>query len=57
VKEACEVGKYGEICSETVDLNKACHLCLAHSTRYSCEVSGIEDRLDIAVRAGEMKYH
>jgi uncharacterized protein len=40
-----------------VDLNKAYNPYCAYSPQYSCAVPRKEDRLEIAVRAGEMKYH
>jgi uncharacterized protein (DUF1684 family) len=41
----------------TVDLNKAYNPYCAYSDRYSCAVPREEDRLHIALRVGEMKYH
>ncbi len=41
----------------TVDLNKAYNPYCAYSAMYSCAVPREEDRLPIALRVGEMKYH
>jgi uncharacterized protein (DUF1684 family) len=40
-----------------IDLNKAYNPYCAYSSLYSCAVPRQEDRLTIAVRAGELKYH
>jgi uncharacterized protein (DUF1684 family) len=63
--ETYDVGRYVEIGNEVgesshvyvIDLNKAYNPYCAYSNLYSCAVPRREDRLDIAVRAGELKYH
>ena len=63
--ETYEVGRYidgGDDMHDpnhvyVIDLNKAYNPYCAYSTRYSCAIPRKEDRLEIAVRAGEMKYH
>jgi uncharacterized protein len=64
-KETYDVGRYVEIGNEVddpshmyvIDLNKAYNPYCAYSSLYSCAVPREEDRLDVAVRAGELKYH
>lgn len=64
-KETYDVGRYVEIGNEVgesshvyvIDLNKAYNPYCAYSSLYSCAVPRGEDRLGIAVRAGELKYH
>ena len=64
-QETYDVGRYVEIGDElpdkshvyTIDLNKAFNPYCAYSSQYSCAVPRKEDHLDIAVRAGELKYH
>lgn len=64
-KETYGVGRYVEIGNEVaesshvyvIDLNKAYNPYCAYSSLYSCAVPRQEDRLTIAVRAGELKYH
>jgi uncharacterized protein (DUF1684 family) len=64
-KETYGVGRYIELGDEnpnpafvyTVDLNKAFNPYCAYSDSFSCAIPRKEDRLAIAVRAGEMKYH
>jgi len=64
-KETYDVGRYVEIGSEVedpshsylIDLNKSYNPYCAYSSLYSCAVPREEDRLDVAVRAGEKKYH
>jgi uncharacterized protein (DUF1684 family) len=40
-----------------IDLNKAYNPYCAYSTMYSCAIPREEDRLRLALRVGEMKYH
>ncbi len=40
-----------------IDLNKAYNPYCAYSPMYSCAIPRKEDHLEVAVRAGEMKYH
>ena len=64
-KETYEVGRYLDIGNDvhdpnhlyTIDLNEAYNPYCAYSSRYSCAIPRKEDRLEIALRAGEMKYH
>ena len=64
-KETYDVGRYVEIGNEAndpshvyiIDMNKAYNPYCAYSSLYSCAVPREEDKLDIAVRAGELKYH
>jgi uncharacterized protein (DUF1684 family) len=63
--ETYPVGRYLEVGDEQadpdaryiIDLNKAYNPYCAYSALYSCAVPREEDRLDVAVRVGEMKYH
>ncbi|HEX9005653.1 MAG TPA: DUF1684 domain-containing protein [Bacteroidota bacterium] len=64
-KETYDVGRYVEVGDEdpdpahvyVLDFNKAYNPYCAYSALYSCAVPRKEDYLDIALRAGEMKYH
>lgn len=64
-KETYGVGRYIELGEEnpdanfiyTIDLNKAFNPYCAYSDLFSCAIPRKEDRLDIALRVGEMKYH
>ncbi len=64
-KETYNVGRYIEMGDEnpdpnfvyTIDLNKAFNPYCAYSDKYSCAIPRKEDRIDIALRVGEMKYH
>jgi uncharacterized protein len=64
-KETYHVGRYIELGAEhadsndtyTIDLNKAFNPYCAYSAQYSCAIPTDEDKLPIAVRAGEMTYH
>jgi uncharacterized protein len=64
-RETYNVGRYIEMGEEnsdagfvyTIDLNKAFNPYCAYSDKYSCAIPRKEDRLDIALRVGEMKYH
>lgn len=64
-RETYHVGRYVEIGEEqhsptaeyTIDLNKAYNPYCAYSALYSCAIPRDEDRLDIALRVGELKYH
>ncbi len=64
-KETYEVGRYLEIEPEVddpdhlyvVNLNNAHNPYCAYNPAYSCAIPTDEDRLPVAVRAGEMKYH
>jgi uncharacterized protein (DUF1684 family) len=59
------VGRYIEIGEEDpdpehlylLDFNAAYNPYCAYSDEYSCAVPRKEDHLDIAIRAGELKYH
>jgi uncharacterized protein (DUF1684 family) len=64
-KETYKVGRYVELGDEnpdpyfvyTIDLNKAFNPYCAYSDLYSCAIPRKEDRLNIPLRVGEMKYH
>ncbi len=64
-KETYGVGRYIELGEEnvdpdfvyTIDLNKAFNPYCAYSDMFSCAIPRKEDRIDIALRVGEMKYH
>jgi hypothetical protein len=64
-RETYPVGRYVEIGEEdpdpahryTIDFNKAYNPYCAYSHLYSCAVPRDEDRLDVAVSAGEKTYH
>jgi uncharacterized protein len=64
-KETYNVGRYIELGDEnpdpgfvyTIDLNKAFNPYCAYSNLFSCAIPRKEDRLAIALRVGEMKYH
>ena len=43
--------------SYTIDLNKAYNPYCAYSAMYSCAIPRFEDRVDVPLRVGEMKYH
>jgi len=63
--ETYGVGRYVEVGNEdadpdhpyVIDFNKAYNPYCAYSNMFSCAVPREEDRLDIALRVGEMKYH
>jgi hypothetical protein len=63
-KETYQVGRYVDVGEEypddgheyTIDLNKAYNPYCAYSDLYSCAVPRKEDRVQIALRAGEMSY-
>jgi hypothetical protein len=63
--ETYEVGRYLDAGDDLhdpthryeIDLNKAYNPYCAYSAMYSCAVPRKEDRLKIALRVGEMKYH
>jgi len=63
--ETYGVGRYLDVGEEnddkdylyTLDFNKAYNPYCAYSSRYSCAIPRREDRLEIALRAGELKYH
>ena len=63
--ETYHVGRYIELGEEqgdpdapyVIDLNKAFNPYCAYSALYSCAIPSDEDRLPIALRVGEMKYH
>jgi uncharacterized protein len=64
-KETYDVGRYVEVGIEfpdpnhvyILDFNKAYNPYCAYSTLYSCAIPREEDRIDVAIRAGELKYH
>lgn len=64
-KETYAVGRYVDVGNElpdtahlyTIDLNMSYNPYCAYSPMYSCAIPREEDRLDIALRVGEMKYH
>lgn len=64
-KETYHVGRYVEIGDEqpdpdhlyTIDLNKAYNPYCAYSDMFSCAIPRKEDHIDLAIRAGELKYH
>ncbi len=64
-KETYHVGRYIELGEEqkdpdaeyVVDLNTAFNPYCAYSALYSCAIPTDEDRVPIALRVGEMKYH
>jgi len=64
-KETYGVGRYVDVGTESpekdhvydIDLNKAYNPYCAYSSLYSCAIPRQEDHLDIAVYAGEKKYH
>jgi len=63
--ETYGVGRYLDIGNDThdprhmyvIDLNQAYNPFCAYSPRYSCAIPREEDRLNIALHVGEMKYH
>ena len=63
--ETYHVGRYIELGKEqsdpdaeyVVDLNKAFNPYCAYSALYSCAIPTDEDRIPLALRVGEMKYH
>jgi uncharacterized protein (DUF1684 family) len=63
--ETYHVGRYIELGEEQadpdapyiIDLNKAFNPYCAYSALYSCAIPSDEDRLPIALRVGERKYH
>ena len=64
-KETYPVGRYVEVEEEspdpdhlyTVNLNNAHNPYCAYNPAYSCAIPTKEDRLPVAVRAGELNYH
>jgi hypothetical protein len=64
-RETYGVGRYLDVGDEhddadyvyTLDFNNAYNPYCAYSSRYSCAIPRQEDRLDLAIRAGELKYH
>ncbi len=64
-KETYEVGRYLEIGEElpdpdalyTLNFNNAYNPYCSYSERYSCAIPTKEDHLNVAVRAGERRYH
>ena len=64
-KETYEVGRYLDIGEEQTDpgalyalnFNNAYNPYCSYSAHYSCAIPTKEDRLNVAVRAGERKYH
>jgi uncharacterized protein (DUF1684 family) len=64
-KETYEVGRYVDVGAESpdkehlyeIDLNKAYNPYCAYSSLYSCAIPRQEDHLEVAVYAGEKKYH
>ncbi len=64
-KETYNVGRYIDVGEDrhepgylyTIDFNSAFNPYCAYSGLYSCAIPRKEDFLDIAIRAGEMKYH
>jgi len=63
--ETYSVGRYVDVGLEfrdpahryVIDLNKAYNPYCAYSSMYSCAIPREEDRLPVAVRAGEKPYH
>jgi uncharacterized protein (DUF1684 family) len=63
--ETYDVGRYVDVGIEfsdsehqyQIDLNQAYNPYCAYSSLYSCAIPRKEDHLDVAVRAGERKYH
>lgn len=63
--ETYTVGRYVDVGDEhadasyeyTIDLNTAYNPYCAYSKMYSCAIPRDEDRLDVALTVGEMKYH
>jgi uncharacterized protein len=63
--ETYEVGRYLEMGVEnpdpsfvyTIDFNKAFNPYCAYSSLYSCAIPTKDDHLDLALRAGEQRYH
>lgn len=63
-KETYEVGRYLEVGTEspdpefiyTINFNNAYNPYCAYSALYSCAIPRREDYLDVAIRAGELKY-
>jgi len=63
--ETYNVGRYVDVGDDahdpghvyTIDLNQAYNPYCAYSALYSCAVPRQEDRIDIALRVGELKYH
>lgn len=62
--ETYEVGRYLDVGTEspdpefiyTINFNNAYNPYCAYSALYSCAIPRREDHLDVAIRAGEMKY-
>jgi uncharacterized protein (DUF1684 family) len=64
-KETYDVGRYVEVGIEfpdrnhayVIDFNKAYNPYCAYSSLYSCAIPRQEDHIDVAINAGEKKYH
>lgn len=64
-KETYGVGRYVEVGEEhpdpnfvySIDLNKAYNPYCAYSDMFSCAIPRKEDRINVALRVGEMNYH
>lgn len=61
-KESYGMGRYVEPVEEAagkwlIDFNRAYNPYCAYSDRWSCPIPPDENRITVAVRAGEMKYH
>lgn len=64
-KETYEVGRYLELGEEDpdpdhiymIDFNKAFNPYCAYSDLYTCAIPLKEDHINVAIRAGEKKYH
>jgi len=64
-RETYEVGRYIDAGNDAhdphhvyvIDLNKAYNPYCAYSARYSCAIPRKDDRIPLALRVGEMKYH
>jgi uncharacterized protein (DUF1684 family) len=63
-KETYEVGRYLDFLKDedpdfvyTLDFNRAYNPYCAYSSSYSCPIPRKEDHLDLAVTAGEKKWH
>lgn len=64
-KETYEVGRYLDVGEElpdpgalyTLNFNNAYNPYCSYSARYTCAIPTKEDRIGVAIRAGEMKYH
>lgn len=64
-KETYEVGRYLDVGEEqsatdaeyVINFNNAYNPYCAYNPKYSCAIPTKDDRLNISIRAGEMKYH